>query len=83
MEYIEGCKLLGHNEIVESDYRAYMIDIIIEEYFEEELSMWDNINKVISNPAQRSHREKFLESIEDQLNTYQLENDLELIRRSE
>ena len=38
MEYIEGYKLLGYNEIVESDYRAYMIDIVIEKYFEEELN---------------------------------------------
>jgi len=82
MDYIKGFKLLGYNEIVESDHRAYMINVMIEEYFEEELSIWNNINKVMLNPAWRSHREKFLESIENQLNTYQLENDLELIRRS-
>ena len=33
MQYIEGYKLLEYNKIVESDYRVYMIDVAIEEYF--------------------------------------------------
>jgi len=33
LEYIEGYKLLGYNEIVCSDYRVYIVDIVLEEYF--------------------------------------------------
>ena len=77
IDYVEGCKLVTYNEIVETDHRGYIIDISLEEYFEGEFSSWDSINRVILNPSKRSHREKFVESIEDQLSTYQLENELE------
>jgi len=33
LEYVEGCKLLGNNKIVYSNHRAYVVDIVIEEYF--------------------------------------------------
>ena len=82
MQYIEGCKLLEYNEIVESDHRVYMIDITIDEYFQAEFSEWDNINKVMLNPARRSHRERFIKSLGEQLNLYQLEDDLERIKIS-
>ena len=55
MEFIEGSKLLSHNEIVWSDHRAYVIDVNFEDYFNEELSRWDNINHVILDPAKRSY----------------------------
>ena len=35
IEYVEDCKFLNINEIVCSDYRAYLININLEEYFEE------------------------------------------------
>ena len=55
MDFVEGCELLGYNEIVETDHRAYMIDVNINEYFDEEFNEWDKINYVILNPARRSH----------------------------
>ena len=33
IEFVEGSKLIHHNEIIFSDHRAYIIDINIEEYF--------------------------------------------------
>ena len=35
VEFVEGCKLVGNNEILFSDYKAYTIDINLEEYFQE------------------------------------------------
>ena len=40
------------------------------------------MNCVTLNPEQRSHREKFVESIEEQLEGYQLENELPRIQTS-
>ena len=76
LEFIDGCELLGYNEVVETDHRSYVIDISLEEYFNDEISEWDNINRVMLNPARRSHREKFFQELENQLNIYNVENDL-------
>ena len=35
IEYVDGCKLLGYNDVVESDHRSYVIEIAIEDYFNE------------------------------------------------
>ena len=38
LEFIEGCTLLSHNEIVPSDHRAHIVDINVEEYFQDSIS---------------------------------------------
>ena len=35
LEYIEGSKLLDNNDIVFLDYRSYLVDMNLEEYFKE------------------------------------------------
>ena len=50
MEYAEGCKILSNNAILKSDYRSYLVDIALDEYFEDEFGEWDKVNKVILNP---------------------------------
>ena len=77
IEYVDGYKLLGYNDVVESDHRSYMIEIAIEDYFNEQLSEWDSINKVVLNPVKRSHRKWFIEELENQLQIYNVENDLD------
>ena len=37
-EYIEGCQVVQHNEIVYSDHRGYMVDMNFEGYFNDHLS---------------------------------------------
>jgi len=74
IEYVEGVKLIPHNEIVNSDHRVYIVDINIEEYFEDEFSHWNTINHVILNPSKKSHRTKFIEELEAQLDLHQLES---------
>ena len=51
MDYVDGCKLLGNNDIVESEHRSYVIDVALEDYFNNELCEWDNINKTMLNPT--------------------------------
>ena len=38
LEYVKGYQLLEHNEIIFIDYRSYIIDVNLEEYFKEQLS---------------------------------------------
>ena len=39
MEYEEGTKLLEYNNIVFADHRAYLLDVNMEEYFDENSSL--------------------------------------------
>ena len=39
IEYVEGCEVINYNDIMETDYRAYMIDISVQEYFKKEFSI--------------------------------------------
>lgn len=77
IEYAEGIKLAPRNEIVNSDHRACIADINIEDYFDDEFSYWNSINHVLLNPAKKSHREKFLEELEMQLDFHQIETLIE------
>ena len=74
IEFMEGLKLITHNEIVLSDYRAFIIDINFEDYFNDEMSSWDNINYVILDPARKSYHLKFVEKLEEQLDRYQIKS---------
>ena len=38
IEFVESSKLIYHNEIIFSDHRAYIVDINIEEYFNNQMS---------------------------------------------
>ena len=41
------------NEIIDMDYRSYVIDINLEGYFNEEVSEWDKINKSILDSSKK------------------------------
>ena len=60
LDFVEGSKLLEANEVTISDHRALLIDINLEEYFEETMSSWDQINRCVLNLARRLHRIKFI-----------------------
>lgn len=76
MEYVEGVKLFHQNEFVITDHRSYVIDINIQDYFDDEFSMWNQINKAKLNPSRKSHRATFYEELEYQLDIYNLESSL-------
>ena len=73
MEFVEGSLLVSNNEIINTDHRAYIVDANLEDYFNEEFSRWDEIKHVMLDPAKRSHREKFVEELENQLDYHQIE----------
>ena len=77
IDYVEGVKLVPHNEIVNSDHRAYIVDVNVEEYFNDEFSQWNEINHVMLDPAKKSHRMKFIEELEYQLDLHQIESLIE------
>jgi len=37
MDYVDGCKLLRNNNIMESGYQSYIVDVALEDYFNDEL----------------------------------------------
>ena len=76
MDFIEGSLLVSDNEIVNTDNRVCVIDINLEDYFNEEFSYWNAANNVILDPSKKSHRIKFLEELENLLNQHQFENTL-------
>ena len=51
LQFVEGCKLLEVNEIISTQYCFYLIDINLEEYFQEKFTSWNEINKAILNPS--------------------------------
>ena len=76
MERVEGCKLIDNNDVVCSDHEVRTVGITMEECFYEQLSSWDKTNKAILNLARLSRRSKRVDSIEEQLKTHNVGQDL-------
>ena len=77
LEFVKGCRLYEINEIINTDYRSYIIDLNIEKYFEIEIGSLDKINYRIIDPKKRTHREKFNEYAEELLNNIVIETRLD------
>ena len=60
LEHIKRWKLVNYKEIIHSDYRRYLVDLNIVEYFKHLNSLYDKINKITLNLFKRSHRKKFV-----------------------
>ena len=67
LEFVEGSLLVSNKKITNTDHRACVIDVNLEEYFNEEFNRWNEIKHIILDLAKRSHRKKFLEELEHQL----------------
>jgi len=50
---VDRLKLLEASEIIIIDYRVILIDINFDSYFEETMSLWDQINRLVLNPGRR------------------------------
>lgn len=61
INFIKDSRLYKINKIINTDYRAYVVDINFEYYFEEEFSRQDKIDKAVLSLNKRIHREKFNE----------------------
>ena len=49
LDFVEGLKLLEASDITITGYRAILIDINFDSYFEEIISSWDQINHLVLN----------------------------------
>jgi len=67
---------MNQNDFVMSDHRSYLLDLNVEEYFEDYLSSWNRINKAVLNLSRESHRATFYEELVNQLNIYNIEESL-------
>ena len=76
IDFIEGAKLLGNKNVIITDHRAYMIDFNMEEYFQDQFSSFVGVNRALLNPSRKSHRNVFVEELENQLNTCNIEQQL-------
>ena len=59
MECVDGYKILSNNNIVESNYVNYLIDLALDEYFKDNFGELDSISMVFLNPSRRSHGKTF------------------------
>ena len=48
---VEGYELVEAREILINNYRSYIIDLNLERYFNEQMSVWDTIDKQILDPV--------------------------------
>ena len=73
LKCVKGLRLLHCNKITPLDHRACMIDFNAEEYFQDDISNWQEINHVKLNLSRWSHREMFADELEHQLEMHNLE----------
>ena len=69
-KHIEGSSLHETNEIMNADHRSHVIDTNLGEYFKEEFSKWDKIQRGVMEPNIRTHREKFNEHMDEVLHYF-------------
>ena len=44
IEYIDGCQITDYNEVIIIDYRGYLLDIQLEDYFRIKENMIDKLD---------------------------------------
>ena len=55
-----------------ADHRSCVVDMNLEDYFQEEFSIQDRTERGVLDPSKRVHREKFNEHIDEMLDSYPL-----------
>ena len=82
IKHVKGSRLFEKNEIVNTDHRHYVIDINLEECFQDEFSGWDKIERVILDPNKRTDRGKFNEFVDETLGFFPLESTVQNVNIS-
>ena len=72
-KHIKGSSLHEINEMINNDHRWRVIEINLEDYFKEEFSKWDKIERGVMDPNKRNHREKFNEYMNEMLDSFPIE----------
>ena len=78
-KHMEGSRLFETNEMTITDHRVCVVDINLEQYFQEEFSGWDKIERVVLCPSKRNHRNKFDETGDETLDSITLESTIQTI----
>ena len=81
LECVKGCKLVSFNEIMKSNLRGYLVDLDIVEYFENSNSIYDDMNEITLNLSMRSHRKKFIKTIEHCMKIFNIKEILEEVEK--
>ena len=68
--HLEGIRLFETNGIMNADHRSNMVDMSLEEYFQEEFSGWDKIERVVLDPRKKTTETKFNEFMDDMLDSF-------------
>ena len=64
IDFVEESILLESCEIIPSNHHGYIIDLNLEDYFEESLTVIDKMSFQMINPSRKSHRQKYKEELE-------------------
>ena len=76
---MEGSRVFETNEMTIAEHRVCVVDINLEQYFQEEFSRWDKIERVVLCPSKRNHRNKFDETGDETLDSITLESTIQTI----
>ena len=58
------------------NYRSCILDLNVQEYFEDDFSNWNLTNKVTLNLSRKSHIAAFYEELEEELNSHNVKGKL-------
>jgi len=73
LNIIRGSKLVDYKEIINSDHRGFIVNIDINDYFSIAPSDYDYVDNVILDPTKRSHRENFMQRLNEYIDQLDLE----------
>ena len=73
LDYIEGSILLESYELIPLDHHRYIIDLNLEDYFEDALTIVEKISYKMINLSSIIHREKFKEAVEKRMEVMNFE----------
>ena len=59
-----------------------MVDVNLEEYFQEVFSGWDKIERGVLDPSKITHREKFNKHMNERLDSFPLELTMQKLHAS-
>ena len=59
-KHTEGGRLFETNEIANNYHQSYVVDMCLQEYFQEEFSRWDKIERGILDPKNECTEKKIM-----------------------
>ena len=50
LDYMDGYKIVNFNEVIKSDHRAFIFNVVLEDYFGNHTNQYGKANRTILNP---------------------------------